>query len=87
MPEVDWPTVVSGAAVFITTCVVTYKGWQDRKKEDKEEPGPARIISGVIQDNSSIHANTVAIQELSRKIDRLCDIMLMTGALRQLDHD
>lgn len=76
--SIDWQVVGAAIATFFTTAYLSYKGWQDRKKETQKESH--QIISGVIQDNMSMAQNTASlvdlrdeIHELNREVRTLCE--------------
>lgn len=86
LEQVDWPTVISGAGVFLTTSFLTWKGWQDRKKE-LAKPEPVQIVGGVIQGSAAMHANTEAMKDLTAAINRQSDLMMLTAAIGRLKND
>lgn len=87
MLEVDWAAIAGGVGVFITSVVLTWRGWTDRRKE-LEEPQSAQLVAGVIQDNRSIHDNTEATRELTAAVIRLTDVLMMASMVNHLTkHD
>ena len=76
--EIDWKLVASAGAVFFGTIVTTIWGWvQGRKKsqEKVEATLPAPIAAAVLQDNTSLRDNTMAVRELRDQIMLLRDTM------------
>jgi len=77
--SVDWKLVASAVGVFLATMVTTVWGWmQGRKKSAKSasEAEPAFHIAGaVLQDNTSLRDNTIAVRELRDQVFLLGHIL------------
>jgi hypothetical protein len=72
------PTTFAAAlAVFFTTCYLTWKGWRDEKKKVSQER--TGEVAGLVQDDISVHHNTDAVRENTAALQRLTDILLLTG--------
>src|SRR3954471_13536355 len=84
--EVDWAAVLSGAGVFLTTVYITWKGWQDRKKEI-EKPSVGALSLGMVQDQAAMRNNTEALRDLTVAINRQCDLLLLEVAITKLKKD
>lgn len=76
----DPATIAAALAVFFTTCYLTWKGWRDEKKRvAKKDVANTDAVTGRIHDNLALHHNTEATRENTAAIQRLTDILLLTG--------
>lgn len=81
---VDWPTFGAALGMFVTTSLIAWKGWRDKKTEVHE--GRVEVVGGILADNMALNQNTVEVRELAEAIraqtavmTRLTDLLLLLG--------
>jgi hypothetical protein len=77
---VDWPTFGAAFGMFVTTSLIAWKGWQDKKGESKGQG--AQIVGGMIADNVALTMNTEQLRTLNEELrDFRADVRANTAAL------